>query len=215
MAVLCQLQIPSPLVLGEEQITYFNKLYQQGLLKGGHQMQSNHFTCTAVTRHQGLFEEHGSEMVRQGWLLNVYDMSDLTFERASGWHLSLRQARLWHFMYHEELLGGKGERGKFTYRHRQMNIAYWSARCETGRSDPLLVSLWCPAMAASITLSQNAVIFNFHFLFLKVTSTPVVDCISMTSETLTRRFENGRAILIVPIPKRMQPCALNWQSCCL
>lgn len=75
-------------------------------------------------------------MVRQGWLLNVYDMSDLTFERASGWHLSLHQARLWHFMYHEELLGGKGEREKFTYRHRQMNIAYWSARCETGSSDP-------------------------------------------------------------------------------
>lgn len=96
MAVLCQFQIPSPLVLGEEQITYFNKLYQQGLLKGGHQMQSNHFTCTPVMRHQGLFEEHGSEMVRQGWLLNVYDMSDLTFERASGWHLSLRQALALH-----------------------------------------------------------------------------------------------------------------------
>ncbi|KAK5888731.1 hypothetical protein CesoFtcFv8_014792 [Champsocephalus esox] len=86
-----------------------------------------------VMRDQGLFEERCSESDQQGWLLNVYDMSDLTFGRASGWHLSLRQAWSWHFMYHVELLGGKGERGKFTYRHRQMNIAYWSAY-ETGCS---------------------------------------------------------------------------------
>lgn len=91
------------------------------------QIKSSHCPSALVMRHQGLFEERGSELVQQGWLLNVYGMSDLTFGRASGWHLSPRQAWPWHFMYHVELLGGKGERGKFTYRHRQMNIAYWSA----------------------------------------------------------------------------------------
>lgn len=117
----------------------------EGSLKGRHQdkvsvwshtrrqIKSSHFPSTLVMRHQGLFEERGSELVQQGWLSNVYDMSDLTFGRASGWHLSLRQAWPWHFMYHVELLWGKGERGKFTYRHRQMNIAYWSAY-ETGCS---------------------------------------------------------------------------------
>lgn len=88
-----------------------------------------------ITRHRGLFEERGSESVQQGRLLDVCDMSHLTFGRASGWHLTARPARPWHFMYHAELLGGKGERGKFTYRDRRMNIAYWSAH-ETGCSDP-------------------------------------------------------------------------------
>lgn len=97
-------------------------------------IKRSHFRSALVMRHQGLFEERGSELVQQGWLLNVYDMSDLTFGRATGWHLSVRQAWPWHFMYHVELLGGKGERGKFTYRHRRMNIAYWSAH-ETDGSD--------------------------------------------------------------------------------
>lgn len=39
-----------------------------------------------------------------------------------------------HFMYHVELLRGKGE--------RQMNIAYWSAH-ETGCSDPAGGLLHC------------------------------------------------------------------------
>lgn len=87
-------------------------------------IKRSHFPSALVMRHQGLFEERGSELVQQGWLLNVYDMSYLTFGRASGWHLSVCQAWPWHLMYHVELLRGKGERGKFTYRHRQMNIAY-------------------------------------------------------------------------------------------
>lgn len=66
-------------------------------------------------------------------------MSDLTFGKVSGWHLSPHQAWPWHFMYHVELLGGKGERGKFTYRLRQMNIGYWSAH-ETAALTLQLVS---------------------------------------------------------------------------
>lgn len=79
------------------------------------------------------------------WIGPAYWMSTTCqlwhLERASGWHLSVHQVWPWHFMYHVELLGGKRERGKFTYQWRQMNIAYWSAH-EPSCSGPAALFQW-------------------------------------------------------------------------